>query len=180
MGHPRSETSPQTLQRREQVVKLRLAGYTFRAIARALDLSSTRVFQLWREEIGQRERELSETVEHARRVHWLRSEELIRRLWPKIDVPPGAPIDLDAVEQVLEVMATTARMFGLDRPPEGDAVAVAAFKVAEVLAQIGAEYVPHDRMESFLRDVHATAERAREACGARRRKGGRARAERAS
>lgn len=176
MGHPRGETTPQTLQRREQVVKLRTAGYTFRAIARALDLSTTRVYQLWSEEIALRERELSETVEHARRLYLMRGEEIIKRVWPKIDVPPGEPVDVDAVDTVLEVMGATARMFGLDKPPEIDAVGVAASELAGVLAQLGAEYVPQDRMESFLRDMNATAERAREACGARRRKRGRGRA----
>ena len=105
--------------RRRQAVQLKVIGYTYEEIAKAVGFASSGA--AYNAVMLQLQKEQSSSVEELRSVEGRRLDELSKILWPRCLLA-----DVPAIDAYLRVMNRRAKLFGLDLtlPPsttiEGD------------------------------------------------------------
>ncbi len=128
---------------------LRCAGLTFRSIGSTLGISHQLAHRTYRQEMAERSRELSETVEEARELAVVRFEELLRPLWTRVVLQGGCQ-DLAGVEQIRKLMRDFHRLLGVDVPQKIDINLQAAESVGNMFAEIAVQFVPPEDLERFF------------------------------
>lgn len=112
--HPASHenTNLTTTQKELEAVRLRLAGKSNSAIAKALDVSRGTVARYLRKALAASSHESAASVAAMREAMRQRYETLVEILWPQVKESPRART------QLLEVMRDMRKLHGLDRPTE--------------------------------------------------------------
>lgn len=151
-----SNQSVDHIEQRRRVVALRCAGLTFRAIGSTLGISHQLAHRNYRQEMAERTRELSETVEEARELAVVRFEELLRPLWTRIVLQGGCQ-DLEGVEQIRKLMRDFHRLLGVDVPQKIDINLQAAENVGNMFAEIAVMFIPEEHHEQFFKILRERA-----------------------
>lgn len=95
----------------QEVLKLRLAGASFRAIARNLECSVGAAYKACMRAIERQMKEIGEDADTVLHLELQRLDSMLLGAWPK-----AVAGDLSAVDRVLRIMERRARYLGLDAP----------------------------------------------------------------
>lgn len=109
-------TRVQKLQRQAEALQLRIEGKTYDEIATILGISRATTFRYVAAGVSDLRMDVGKRKEELRNLQAARLESLVLALWPK--VKSG---DVKAVSVVVNVLARTARLYGLDEPSRVEA-----------------------------------------------------------
>lgn len=110
-------------ERDAQIFSAKVAGASYRQIAKALGIAVSTAHQGYLRELKRHAKLSAESSEHAAELYMEQLDELYRQLWPmtrertiEIDgVDVKLPPDKDAVDRVLKIMGMRAKLQGLDK-----------------------------------------------------------------
>jgi hypothetical protein len=117
---------PETLERERQVLELRKAGATFRAIGQQVGFNDSRAHAFYKRAMRGI---IVDDVEDIRALETERLDAMLLVCWAK-----ACEGDLGAVDRVLRVMERRARLLGLDAEGPVDQVAISSARAEAFLA----------------------------------------------
>lgn len=103
--------------RREEVARLRLAGWTFRRLIDEKGYDKTTLSRDWQAVGEQFRAKAVEEYGEYREIQLQRLEGLLEKLYPDVDRPG---IKLGTVDRVLAILDREAKLLGLDAPKRQD------------------------------------------------------------
>lgn len=106
-----SPAKARAAERRRRAWELRIAGYTYAEIARAIGVSRARATQYVSEGMKKLHQDIADLVAHYRSLALARYERLFRALWPAISKG-----DTKAIAAAVPILRGISRLLGLDEP----------------------------------------------------------------
>jgi hypothetical protein len=116
---PNSPTRPERIaqgERREEALRLRMAGLTFRAIASDLGVGLATAHDLVSGALDERAAAVRNQAEQLRALMAERVEEAVRAIWPRVEQG-----ELGAIDRLVKLLDRAARLHGLDVQPAPEA-----------------------------------------------------------
>lgn len=111
------DNDPLLAERKAKAIQLRAAGFSFRAIGKALGVSHVQAWRIVTSEIKEARTATREQAEDLRHVAHVRLESMINRVWLKaMPNDPNAPLDLLAMDRLIRIMVFHARLMGYEEP----------------------------------------------------------------
>ena len=157
----RSKNSPQSIlaqDRRIQVLRYRIMGYTYEQIGDAMGFTRQRACELVEQEVRACGRERREKRDQLRVVITERAQRVIYRLW-KLCYPVDGGIDLHAVDRLIKIHQHLCRLYGIKGPQRAGLDMRAADNMVKTFANIGLPYVPEQNREAYIAEVQALVDR---------------------
>lgn len=108
--------SEQAAERRVEALKRRIAGGSYRAIARELGVSEAQAFRDVQAELDKLAQQAQEEASRLRVLELRRLDEMLIRLSPMLYPKSGDNVNLGAIDRALKIMERRAKLLGLDAP----------------------------------------------------------------
>lgn len=165
-GRKQKNTAKQaeSIDRRIEALRYRIAGYTFDQIGEAMGIKRTRAFQLVSEEVNRRQAERSDLANELRLVITERYERLTNRLW-LLACPPipegeteAPPPDLPALDRLIRIQDHLCKIHGVEEPKRILLDIRTADALMMKLANISMRYIPDDNRAAYLNEVRSLSE----------------------
>lgn len=106
--------SEQAAERRVEALKRRIAGGSYRAIARELGVSEAQAFRDVQAELDKLAQQAQEEASRLRVLELRRLDEMLIRLSPMLYPKSGDNVNLGAIDRALKIMERRAKLLGLD------------------------------------------------------------------
>lgn len=110
--------SEQAAERRVEALKRRIAGGSYRAIARELGVSEAQAFRDVQAELDKLAQQAQEEASRLRVLELRRLDEMLIRLSPMLYPKSGDNVNLGAIDRALKIMERRAKLLGLDAPTQ--------------------------------------------------------------
>jgi len=107
-------------------LKLRQSGYSYRDIAKELNISLTSAWLYIKESMEELRKEVLEEADTLRQIELDRLDIMLKALWSKVEAG-----DEKAIDRVLKIQERTSKYLGLDSPTkqEIESVGDTTFKI---------------------------------------------------
>lgn len=128
------------VERQQTALELRKQGFTYKEIAKHLEVSVEGARKAVKKAISNLEDRISESAAEVRRLELERLDRMLIRVWQQA-VPPDVnmPPNLKAIEQVLKIMDRRSRYLGLDAAQKHEILSVDAIdeEIKRLEAELG-------------------------------------------
>jgi DNA-binding transcriptional MerR regulator len=99
--------------RRQQIVRLRIAGASMVAIRQQLGLSSSGCYKAFHRALAEQREALADDLQEMRQLEAMRLDEMLLALWPAVQRG-----NTHAIEKAIAIGARRAKLLGLDAPTQ--------------------------------------------------------------
>jgi DNA-binding transcriptional MerR regulator len=160
--------SPQKLNaavRRQQIVRLRIAGASMEAIRQQVGLSVAGVYKAYHVALEEQRESLAEDLQELRQLEAIRLDEMLLALWPSVQRG-----NTHAVEKAIAIGARRAKLLGLDAPTQttvsgwvrasdatiGEGIAVAIVSATDDLGEPSLSNLTDDELARLYQRLKGT------------------------
>ncbi len=157
----RSKNSAQSIlaqDRRIQVLRYRIMGYTYEQIGDAMGFTRQRAWELVEQELRACGRERCKKADQLRVFIIERYDRVIYRLW-KLCYPVDGGIDLHALDRLIKIHQHLCRLYGIKGPQRAGLDMRDADNMVKTFANISLPFVPEQDREAYIAEVQALVDR---------------------